>query len=202
MYQGTNSLTFLSPLTAAYWKSAVGEVKKVRMLVLAAFFVALNIIVSGLYIQVGENLRILFSFFFAALGGAIYGPVLALISGFCSDILGYMLHPSGPFFLGYTLSTMLGALVYALLLYRARISGLRLFLSKLIVNAGVNVALGSLWSAMLYGKGYYYYLAKSVVKNLLVLPVETVLLFAFFAALLPVTCRMGLTPQQQGVKLW
>ena len=81
-------------------------------------------------------------------------------------------------------------------------SGLRVLLAKLVVNLGINVGLGALWSAILYGKGYYYYLAKSLVKNIGMWPLEAVLLFLFFKAILPVTARAGLTPKQDGVKLW
>ena len=91
---------------------------------------------------------------------------------------------------------------YALFFYRARITGLRILLAKLTVNVGVNIALGALWSSMLYGKGYYYYLVKSTIKNIGLLPVETILLFLFFKAALPAAIHGGLLPEQKGVRLW
>ena len=61
-----------------------------------------------------------------------------------------------------------------------------------------NVLLGSLWSAILYSKGYLYYLSTSAVKNLLYLPVQILLLWLLLRALLPVLHKMGWLPQQMG----
>ena len=101
------------------------------MLTLAAIVVALRIVLSGLYIPLGDNLNIFFGYFVNSLGAAIYGPVVALLSGFATDVLGYFVHPTGPFFPGYVLSTMLGSFFYALFFYRARVTALRVVLAKL-----------------------------------------------------------------------
>ena len=69
---------------------------------------------------------------------------------------------------------------------------LRLFFSRGVVNMLVNVVMGSVWSAVLYGKGYLYYLAKSLVKNSILLPLEVMLLGALFAMVLPAFRRFGL----------
>ncbi len=177
-----------------YWRSAWGEVKDLRRLVFAALVCALGIIVGGFYVSVGENLRVYFTFFITAVGCAVYGPVLGVLAAAVTDTLNYMLFPSGAYFPGYLLSEMLAAVIYSLFLYRKKITVFRLFGAKFLVNYVVNVGMGSLWSQILFGKGYLYYLVKSLIKNSLLLPLEVMLLAALFSVLLPVFSRMGLLP--------
>lgn len=187
---------YATPFSPSYWKMAAGELKNVKVLAMAALFIAVRIVISAFFIPIGENLRIYFSFFVNALGSMICGPVIALISGFICDILGYIISPSGAFFFGYVLTSMMGSFVYALFLYRARISIVRVFLCKLSVNIFVNMGLNCLWSAILYGKGYYYYLAKSIVKNLTLLPLEVFLLIVFLQVMIPIMEKSKIIPQQ------
>lgn len=188
-----------SLLTKAYWYDAVHHKNKTLFLCVLALMMALGITISAFFIPVGDNLRIYFSFIPKAIACAIGGPVVALCYGFCSDILGFIIHPSGAFFPGYILSSMLGCLIYALFLFHQRITIVKLFLCKLFVNVFVNLCLGSLWSSMLSGKGYYYYFAKSVIKNTLMLPLEVLLLYVIFQALLPTLCKMKLISTEQKV---
>lgn len=185
-----------------YWKTAAASFKNVRMLAVCAMFIALRIAIGAVFIPVGENLRVYFTYAVTALGASIYGPLMALAEGFISDILGYFIAPSGGFFPGYTLSAMLGSVTYALFFYRQRLSVLRIFLCRLTVNLLINVLIGSVWSAMLMGKAYYYYVAKSIVKNLLLLPVETAVMYVVFRTMTPLLERMKLVqPQQKGIPL-
>jgi ECF transporter S component (folate family) len=177
-----------------YWRTAAGELKDLRRLVFAALCCALSIVVGALYVVVGDNLRVYFTFFITAVGCAVYGPVVGMLAAAVTDTLNFVLFPSGPYFPGYLLSEMLASLIYGLFLYRKKITVLRLFGAKFLVNYLCNVVLGSLWSQMLYGKGYLYYLAKSLVKNSLLLPIEVMLLAALFAMLVPVFSRLGLLP--------
>lgn len=186
---------FKTPLSPGYWRAATQEMKSFRILTIAALFVGLRIVVSSFFIPLGDNLRIYFSFFVPAIGSLIYGPFIGMLSGFASDILGYFIHPTGGFFPGYTVTSILSGLVYALFFYRAKITVFRVFLCKLCINLFINVGLGSLWSAILYGKGYYYYMAKSIIKNTLLLPLEVLMLILFMQIMLPVMGKHGLIPQ-------
>ncbi len=189
------------PWSPAWWRSALAEMGSFRTMVLAALLLALRIVVSSFFIPLGDNLRVYFSFFVTGLTGVLLGPLWALLYGMASDLLGFVIHPTGGFFPGYVLTAMMGAFTYALFLYRARITILRIFLCKLAVNLLVNVGLGALWSSMIYGKGYLYYLAKSIVKNLVMLPIETAFLALFLGLMLPVTAQLRLTPPQPGRRI-
>ncbi|MPM64543.1 hypothetical protein SDC9_111430 [bioreactor metagenome] len=192
---------FASPLSPAYWRASGRELSRLRVLTLAAMLLALRIVISAVRIPVADNLNIMFTYLPESLIALICGPVAAPMVGAAGDILGYLMHPDGGFFPGYTLSAMLTGLIYALFLYRARITVLRIALAKLLVNYGVNVLLGSLWSSVMYGKGYLYYFAKSAVKNTIMLPVEIIILTLVLSILLPVLSRSGITPPQTDRRL-
>lgn len=194
----------LSTASRAYWREAGRCAKQLRLLILAALLVACRVAITSFTIPLGQTLRISFGFFFNAIGSFLYGPILAPFTGLAADLIGFMLHPSGAYFPGYTLTAMAGSLVYALLLFRKRITVARLAVTKLLVNLFVNVGMNSLWSAMLYGKGFYYYVTTRIAKNLLMLPIEIAILVLFFRVMLPVIGRMGVAPvQQEGkIPLW
>ncbi len=189
--------TLYSPLQSAYWQSAVANLRSTRHLVAAALLTAARIAMGSIFIPVGESSRIYASFFAVALCAAVCGPLLAGASGFVADILGFLLFPSGVFFFGYTLTAILSGTVYALFFYRRQLNLPRVFLAKASVSLFINVLLGSLWSAVVYGKAYYYYFLKSLVKNALLCPFETVLLFVFFKALVPPLVQSKFLPKVQ-----
>ena len=85
--------------TSSYWKKACNQVKNIRILSLCAVFAALQVLSSSIFVQVSENLRIYFSFLFTALFSCLGGPIMALMTGFASDIISFILFPSGAFFL-------------------------------------------------------------------------------------------------------
>ena len=187
---------FKTPFTPAYWKLSLKEFKSLRILAIASLLIALDVVVARFYIPVGVNLRIYFNYLITSLMSMICGPVVGIAAGFVRDTIGFFLDPSYGYFFGYTVTAMASGLIYGLFLYRARLSIVRIALCKAVINVFINICMGSLWSAMIYQKGYLYYLGKSVVKNLLLLPAEILLLVLLYQVLLPVLVRMKLIPAQ------
>ena len=79
----------------------------------------------------------------------------------------------------------------------------RVFLAKLFTNVQ-NVFLQSLGTYLWYSsKGYWVLVGERAIKNAIMLPIQTVMLVALFAALLPILHRMGFLPDQAGrLRLW
>lgn len=184
----------------AYWKDAGRSMGDLRMVVFAALMIAAARALSMIPSIPIAHTRMSFGFLARALCALVCGPTLGLAYGFAEDILGFILHPTGDFFFGYTLSTMLGVLVYALFFYRARITVLRLVVANAVVNLLVNAALGSLWTMMIRGGGYWGWFVISLSKNLATIAPKAVLLYLLFQALLPILHRMGVIPNQLGHK--
>ena len=198
----TENTRNLSPFSAVYWRTAAADFRKPRMLAFAALMIAVCVALSYVpSIHLGDGgVRVTWGFLGRSVCGMVGGPVTALVFGFAEDTVSFLIHPTGAYFPGYALTTMLGTMIYALFLYRARPTVVRIFLAKLSTNA-LNVVLGSVWSAVLYSKGYLYYMTTSLVKNVVMLPVQTAMLRFLLAALLPPLSRTGLIPGDMGNRL-
>lgn len=191
---------FKTPFSPSYWKESLKSFHSIRGMVFAALMIAACIVLSHCSIKISEALTISFSFIARALCSLVYGPIGAMVFGAAEDTLNFLLNSKGyPYFPGYMLTTVIGCLTYALFFYRTKITITKIFFAKLLTNVQ-NVLLGALWSAMLYSKGYMYYLTTSALKNLISLPIYTLMLVVVFQALLPIMYKMGIIPNQLGDK--
>ena len=164
---------------------------KTKKIVLLGILLALNIVISSAYIQVGPNLRIYFTFIITMFIATLYDYPTCLIYAIVEDILSFFIFPSGSFFFGYTLTAALGISIYWLFLHK-NVNFKNIIISKFCVNLFVNVLLGSLWSYMLYSKGYYYYFSSSIVKNMLLFPIESIIFYFAYKFLDPLAKRYNL----------
>ena len=185
---------YRTPFSRGYWSDALRELKDLRKLTFAALMIAACLILNKFKIPLGESLSLSVTFLARALCAAVCGPIVSIVFGAAEDTLGFFLgNSSGPYFPGYMITTITGYIIYALFFYRVTIW--RIVLAKLITNVQ-NVFLGSLWSAMLYSKGYIYYMTTSAWKNALYLPFQILLLVWILQAVLPMMHRMHWSPCQ------
>lgn len=174
----------LSVFSAAYWRAARAEFRNVRVLAFAGLVCAMAIVLESIPIfLLGPSLKIYFSFLAVSLGCMCYGPLVGMMAGAVIDTVGFLISSFGePYFPGFLLTAILSGLLYGLLLYRRKPTVPRILLTRLILNYGSNVLLGSVWKAMLYGKGYLYYATTGLVKNTLLLPLEVFLTWVVLSA--------------------
>ena len=195
---------YKTPFSPAYWRDALADFHSLRVMVFAALMVAACVALSYVpSIPVGNYVEISWGFPARAACGLVCGPVTSVVFGVVEDTVSYMMNPQGGYFPGYALTTALGTLTYALFLYRAKVTVTRIFLAKLLTNIQ-NVFLGSLWKYMWSSRGYWVIVSTSAPKNLIMLPIQTVMLAVLFAALLPILHRMGFLPDQatEGLRFW
>ena len=158
------------PFSAAYWRDAVRELKNLRKLTFAALMIAMCVVLSHI-------------------------PSVPLFGG-AKITWGFLARSVCALVCG----PVLGVLIYALFLYRAKLTVRRVFLAKLLTNLQ-NVVLGSLWSAILYGKAWSVMAIGSFWKNLIMLPFQTALLVLLIGALLPLLRRTGLIDRDTPAKI-
>ena len=190
---------YTSPFSKAYWLDAAAELKDTHMLVFAALMIALRLVLKQVAIPLTPFLKINTAFFVNALGAMTFGPVMAAICAVITDVLGFLLKPEGIYFVPFVLTEVAGSVVFALFLYRAKVTTTRVMLSRFTINFFVNVALQTpimMWYYALYmgGKQYTFAMAvPGIIKNVMMFPLESVLLTLFLSVMLPITAQLGLT---------
>ena len=187
---------FRTPFSADYWRQAFSELKNTRTLVFAALILALRIAMKPLKIPIAADVNITFGFIVNALGSMVYGPVVALLSGAVSDTLGYLIAPSGVYYFPFIFLEMGGSLIFALFLYSTDITPIRLILAKFCVNMFVNVLLNEpimvlYYRDVLHLTTYQPFVLVRIVKNIVMLPVEAIILMVVFRAVIPALTSAG-----------
>lgn len=159
-------------------KDAVGELKNVRSLAGASMLSALGVVIHALT-TVAASLTQIVSFTFLTVGvsGLLYGPVVTGCIGAITDILKYIVKPNGGFFPGFTLSEFLLGFLFGLFFYQRKVTLLRVFAAKLTTTLLINLTLTPLWLSMMYGNAFIVLVSGRIVKNLIMLPIETGLLY-------------------------
>lgn len=185
------------PFSKAYWRDAASELKNTKVLVFAALMIAVRVALKLVAIPLAPGLKINTAFLANALGAMVFGPVVAAICAVATDILGYLQNPEGVYFIPFVLTEVAGSVIFALFLYRAKVTPVRVMLSRFCICVFVNVVLQTpiyMWYYALYMGGKSYVLTiPSIVKNLFMFPIESVVLTLFLSVLVPITNRMGLT---------
>lgn len=153
------------------------ELKKLTTITVSAMLIALNTILGFYTIMIGQFIKIGFSYLALGLGGFLYGPVVAGILGSAGDIINYIIKPTGPFFPGFTLNSILTGVILGLFLYRKPVSFPRIFLAKLTVKLFIDLLLSTTWLSILYGQAFIALLPMRALKAVISLPIESVLLY-------------------------
>ena len=197
MSQNNNApVLFAHPFSKAYWKQAASELKRTKVLVFAALMIALRVVLKMVSIPIGVDMRINTAFIVNAYGAAVFGPVVGLIAAAITDTLGCIFFPTGVYFFPFIFIEMAGSLFYALCFYRAKISPTRIIIATVLINLGVNIVLNTplmmLYYDLVMGKYYAPFDMLRIAKNLVEIPVETVILMLVFRAVIPATKHLGL----------
>lgn len=125
------------------------ELKSTRCLAVTALLIAINITLDllGLTIKLPPNLRIGFGFLCNASIGMLFGPVVGMMAGVCTDVLGYFAGnlSMGAYFPGYTLTAVVGGLIWGLWLYPRKVTVWRAIGAKACINLFCNIGLNTLW---------------------------------------------------------
>ncbi len=194
-----------SVFSAAYWKEAAAVFTDTKMLVFAAMIIALCVAVKLLRIPLAAGLNLTLHSYVVSLGSMIYGPVMGLAVGAISDVIGCIIAPSGAYFAPFTVIEMSSSFIFALFLWKQKISLPRIFAAKFTVNFVCNIIFTSIAMKWMYAafqmEGTYSLINLTrIVKNLVLFPLESVLIATVIGAAMPALRSLKLTDNRHNLR--
>lgn len=161
---------------------------------MAALAVVLSMVAS---IEAGPYIKIGFSGLPNRVVECLFGPVVGCLFGGMLDILKYVLKPTGPFFFGFTFNVMLAGLIYGTILYQKPVAVKRIVVAEFLTKLVVNCLLNTLWISMLYGKGFFTLLPLRVLKNAIMLPIDSCILYFTLTYVKKIAHHLGVYTQKK-----
>ena len=159
------------------------ELKKLKVIVITGLLIAIGIVLGQFSIQITQTTKIGISFIATQLTALLFGPVVGGIMGGVSDVLKFIIKPTGTFLIGYTINAMLGPVIYGVMLYKKPISFWRILVSKVVVAIVINLILGSYWNYLYFGKAIIATLPAKALQQLIQVPVQSILFYFVVVAL-------------------
>lgn len=153
------------------------QLKNPRVLAVCAMMMALNIILGTFTIRFSAYLRVGFGFVTQPVVAMLFGPMVCCVTGLIQDVVSYLLNPVGAFVPAYTLCVGISGIFHGLILYHKPVTFWRVLLAKLVVIVVGNILLNSIALAPTVGSGFIGILPSRILKNLLLLPIQTVVCY-------------------------
>lgn len=178
------------------FRSSAGDLKRSRSLAIAGLLTALQVILGALTIQIESSIQITFDYLPLCVLSMLCGPVPAMLSGALSDLVAFLIRPTGAFNPGFTLSAAMSGLIYSLFFYRRSYDRpwkliLASALARLAVIAVCNVFLNSLWLILMYGQGAWAWIPGRIIKNVIEYPISLILLTSLQGAINRIRKNIG-----------
>ena len=145
-------------------------------LVIIAFMIALEIILTRVCSINTPMLRIGFGFLPVAMTAIMFGPLWAAASYAIGDILGMLIFPTGVFFPGFTVTAFLTGLTFGLFLYKRKVTAKSVLPASLIIILCLNLILDTFWLMILMGNGFLALLPTRIIKCAVMLPIHLILI--------------------------
>ena len=124
------------------------KLSNTKTLTLAAMLTAIGIVLGYFKFPINQFIEIRFAFVPLCLAGLLLGPGIAGVMGILVDVGGFLMYPTGPFFPGFTFSSMMTGVIFGLFLYKKRVTLQRMIVTMVTYTVVVGVLLNSIWLNM------------------------------------------------------
>ncbi|MDY0234597.1 MAG: folate family ECF transporter S component [Gudongella sp.] len=163
----------------------------IRTMVKAGFLVAISIVMTRfVYIMLPlagiQALRISFGDVPLMLSGILFGPLVGGLTGLAADLIGFLINPMGPYYPGFTLSSILWGVLPGLIFivlrgkksFEKSLSFRNIVIAVAITAILVSLILNTYWLSILYGKGFLILLPPRFVATLISIPIHSMVIRA------------------------
>lgn len=164
------------------FRDSAQELKSTRAITVSAMLGAISMILGNFTIVVSSSLEISFFFLPSRIVYYLFGPTTGALFGAAIDILTYIVKPTGAFHPGFTINAALSGMIFGLILYKKPLKLSRIFVASTINMIIVNIILNTYWISNLIGNSMWVMLPARIVKNLVLLPFESILLYLVIRA--------------------
>lgn len=152
----------------------------IQTVVKAGFLVAISIVMTRfayIMLPIGgvQGMRISFGELPIMLSGFLFGPIVGALTGIAADLIGILINPQGPYFPGFTISSMMwGAIPGLIMMFFRNSRDYSLFKVMLAVGISyviISLALNTLWLSMLYGSAFFILLPPRILNVVVSIPI-------------------------------
>ncbi|KRL63095.1 folate family ECF transporter S component [Lactobacillus psittaci] len=124
--------------------------------------------------------------------GYFFGPIWGAVGGGVSDLVSSALFGNqGGFFIGFTLTAMLGPMIYGFFFYEQPRKIWRIVVATVTVTFLVNILLNTIWLHLLYKVNFQVAFNARILKNLIVPWLQMIIIYFVLDGLSRVKTRMN-----------
>lgn len=152
----------------------------IQSMAIFALLLALKVILSRITGISFGIIKLSLGFIATGMTGYLFGPLLGGLAGGLTDLMGFFLFPQGTYFPGYTLTSILAGLIYGTILYKKQPTLIRILSAVTLEALFCSLLLNTLWTSLLFGKAFFAILPARILKNVLTIPLQTILLYFIF----------------------
>lgn len=137
---------------------------------------ALQLILGRFSFSPTTFFRFSFTFIATVLMAVWVGPIWASVASALTDIVGTLIMGS-PYFVGFTISAILGAFIYGVFLYDQRVSLVKVIIAQVLISVIVNLVLNTLWLTLMYKTPFLALLPARGLKELVSAPIQIFIIY-------------------------
>lgn len=158
---------------------------KNKKIILTALLLAATIVLGRLLSIRTSIITIGFSFVPIIMCSVLLGWKYTLFVSTMSDLVGALIFPTGPYFVGFTISSLLTGLIYGIFLYRKSFNLNKKFLIKLFIvivieTIFVNGILNTIWVIITVKNAANIVIPIRIIKQLIMIPVKYLTMLGLF----------------------